>query len=218
MRHIAAILTLACAPVHAALVFDNGAPNGLNGNEMTGWIQAEDFILSGPMNITGIRFWAFTLSGGAYSGSIYWEIRNDASGAPGAVVSGASGLVTLTPVNEGPLAFGGNNRLRFDIPVSGVTLSGGTTYWLALHNGPLTNDRVQFMYWETTNSGFGVSGNELFTPFTGSWSSNGLEHAFQIFGERLDGGGSGGGGEIPEPSTWVLMSAGIGLLALRRRA
>jgi hypothetical protein len=53
---LAVATSVSATPV---LLYNNGAPNGANGNEMTMWIQAEDFLLAGLTNLTGVRFWAF---------------------------------------------------------------------------------------------------------------------------------------------------------------
>lgn len=155
MNRIAALL-LACAPVFGATVWDNGTPNATSGNEMTNWIQAENFTLGSATTIEGIQFWAF-LYGGSYSGSITWQILSDASGVPGSVLF--SDTVSVTPTNEGPLAFEGSDRLRFDINAGGVALAAGD-YWLAIHNGPLSNLSGAGMYWQTTGASNPPTGQE----------------------------------------------------------
>ena len=56
LRTIAAIVAMVPALASAQIVFDNGSPNNVGGNEMTQWVQAEDFSLSQTTTITGIRF------------------------------------------------------------------------------------------------------------------------------------------------------------------
>jgi len=187
----------------AGLIYDNGAPDGQTGNEMTEWIQAEDFTLAAPTTLTGVRFWAFPY-GGTYAGSIAWRIYADNSGEPGAVVD--FGVVVPTRVYDHDAL--GVPSYQHDFALS-VALGAGT-YWLGLHNGLLTETTRLDYYWETTGSNATLTGQEDHTPFdTGGWLGNEQEHAFQLYG---------GGGGIPEPSTWLLLGAGlISLAALARR-
>ena len=201
---LAALLTI---PGQAGLIVDNSPPNNSSGNEMTQWIQAEDFVLGGATNIQGIRFWGFQLAAPGYLGSIVWQIRSNAAGSPGGVLF--TGTAVLTPVNEGPVAFSGNSQLRFDINTGGAALAAGT-YWLALHNGPLTTTARDEFYWQTTASNATLRGMEDNAPFDGVFASNSAEHAFQLFDTPLNG--------VPEPSTMILISGGLlGLGLLRRR-
>ena len=41
-----------------AQLYNGGLPNHQNGNELTMWVQANDFSLAAPATVTGIRFWA----------------------------------------------------------------------------------------------------------------------------------------------------------------
>ena len=43
--------------VHAAVIYDNGGPNQLNGNKMTQWIQTEDFICE-VAQMPALPYWA----------------------------------------------------------------------------------------------------------------------------------------------------------------
>jgi hypothetical protein len=43
---VAATALLGGQPAAAQLIYDNGGPNGVSGNEMTSWIQAQDFTLA----------------------------------------------------------------------------------------------------------------------------------------------------------------------------
>lgn len=191
----------------AALIYDNGAPNSSSGNEFTQWIQAEDFTLASPANIEAIRFWAFPSGGTGYAGSITWRVYNDVAGAPGAVLY--SGSAAVTPVNEGPNAFGGYTQWRFDINTGTLALGAGT-YWLGLHNGPLSTTARANFYWQTTGANATSAGLEDIDPFdSGGWYNNGNHHAFQLYDAAL--------GEIPEPSTLALMGAGLAALSLFRR-
>lgn len=203
MLAAAAALVFSAAPAHAQ-IYDNGAPNGSSGNEMTQWIQAEDFTLAGPATIGAVRFWAFAFSPGAYQGSIHYAFLADAGGMPGGLLQG--GLVTPTVTNLPPGAFGPAYQLDFDIAPLNL---GAGIFWLALHNGPLTTTNRLDFYWETTNANGTIRGMEDIAPFDGVWSSNGQEHAFQLYGAQQ---------VVPEPATMVLLGSGLlGIAGIARR-
>src|SRR5438874_2725883 len=90
-----------------SLIYDNGGPDQQNGNEMTEWIQAEDFNLSADSTLTSVNFWDIEQPGGAaYQGEIDWILYTDAGGQPGAsFASGAAvgAAVTRTFIQGGVL-------------------------------------------------------------------------------------------------------------------
>jgi len=172
------------------ILYDNGGPNQQDGNEMTQWIQAEDFNLSADSTLMTVNFWDIEAPGGAaYQGEIDWTLYADAGGMPGAAfASGAAvgGDVTRTFIQGGVLGFFDEYSDSFIIS-PGVALTAGTTYWLGLHNGPLTFTTRSEFYWETTNFNGTFTGHEDQAPFDGVWFDNAQEHAFNLEGTTSTG-------------------------------
>jgi hypothetical protein len=189
------------------LVYNNGAPNAQNGNEMTEWIQAEDFTLPTATDITGVRFWGVDVNEASYQGSIVWTLYDNAGANPGAILQRDS--VVPTRIFDHNTFFG--KSYQYDFGTGGVTLGPGT-YWLGLHNGPLSTTSRDETYWETTNSNGTSTGHENITPFDdASWFDNRQEHAFELFAPHA-----------PEPGSLALLASGslplFGMLRRRKRA
>jgi len=194
---------------HSQIIYDNGPPNQVDGNEMTMWIQGEDFQVASAMTLGSVRFWDIEQPGTSYQGEIDWGIYSNAGGSPGTLLaSGAAigGAVTRTFIQHNVL--GVYDEYSDSFNVTPFALAAGTTYWIGLHNGPLTFQTRSEFYWETTNANASFTGHELIAPFTGGWSDNGNQHAFQLLA-------------VPEPSAWALLGLGVcGLVCVgwRRRA
>src|SRR5207244_14363 len=86
---------LLTAPIGAqTVVFDGGPPNSSNGNEMSQWIQAEDFSFASANNFNTVRFWSLE-NATAFLGTFTWQVRADAGGAPGAIIASATTAPSL---------------------------------------------------------------------------------------------------------------------------
>src|SRR6266550_1169 len=111
----AVLLCLATSTAKAdQVVYDNGPPNSLSGNEMTQWIQAEDFTFASTQIVTGVHFWAVDLSGTAgYQGSITWQFYTNNAGTPGTLI--ASGNLAVARVFDHNASFGTSFSYTFSV-------------------------------------------------------------------------------------------------------
>jgi PEP-CTERM motif len=187
-------LTLGLTQVASAVtVFNNGVPDLVAGTGMTEFQVADNFTVSGSFDITNIRFWSAQDTASAYVGSVSWAIFSNAAGLPGASLN--SGLATVAGTATGGITGFGYGVYSFDIPVS-FTLGAGS-YWLALHNGPLTNTTsAGDMTWATSGTGTGPAA----VYKDGTWISSGNESAFRIDGNVT---------VVPEPATTAMLMAGL---------
>ena len=199
-RFIPVLAALAMASAASAgLVYDNGLPDYANGHELTMWTQAEDFQLASDTILGSAGFSMLTFNQlNNWDGTLDWWIYNDAGGSPGTLYASGAGQ-NVDPVfdqNSGGWDF---YDFTFDFGAGGVPVSGGTTYWLALHAASDCLVRED-LYWSTTYSNATYSGHEDYMN-QGNWAANGYQHSFQLYS--------------PAPGALALL--GLASLAARRR-
>ncbi len=162
------------------VIFDGGSPNGVQANEVTGWVQAEDFVLSEDVLLTDFHFW--TVEVGTWDGTVEFFIFLDNGGQP-ADAPFASGTVLesdLTKVATGNLVSGFPEYqywIDLDTPIE---LEAGTNYWFGLH---LSNDfNVDNIFWEHTSEVIGLTAWESAGGTFDNWISQSLRFAFFLTG------------------------------------
>ena len=202
---VLALLVCMAVGLSAAVIYDNGGPNTINGREVSGtnW-SADDFQLAGNATITSVSFYFQDLRGiTGWNQDITYKFIADSAGTPqGAILTSGSGQ-SLSAVDSGlSWCCGGGNAwlVTFNLQTP-FNATGGTEYWLELTGatGNVTN------FWVTAN----LNGSAH-----RSWTNNNPhddELAFSLSGSS----GSG----VPEPATLALCGAALaGLAAMRRRA
>ena len=165
----------------AALIYDSGAPDLRSGYEMSNWIEADQFTLTIPTSVESVKFWDLEHIG-FFQSTIPWAIYADSgSNTPGTLI--ASGI----SMNLSHLLTGRNDGFGFiefvnTFNITPVSLPAGT-YWLALHNGPLSF-LIQQVYWETSATQSSIPSRSDIAPFLGIWQSNWINSkmAFQLSG------------------------------------
>lgn len=199
-----ALFTIQAAARAQVVAYDNGLPTLTSGNDMSAYIQAQDFSLTSATMLNGVRFWSSEGSPSAYRSSLSWWIYADNGGTPGQVLAAATtSAVTRTDTGR-TTEFDGTTYSEFlnEFSLPDLSLAAGS-YWLGLHNGAPDDISGADMFWAPTEPNSTTVGHEDFSPFDGGFAASGGEHAFQLSGVTA----------VPEPGTAALAAAG-GLLPL----
>jgi hypothetical protein len=137
------------------VVYDNGTtdPNVDSGNEMSEWVQADDFELTGATSIGGAEVdWFDINTGNQWDGGIEWFLFTDAGGSPGALVDTGTGSVTNSSLISNANGWDWfTTSFAFD---HSVPLAANTRYWFGLHwagDHDFTRDDVYFAYSQETH-------------------------------------------------------------------
>src|SRR5260370_3879454 len=181
-------LVIVCGvPAAAQILFDNGPPDFSSGFEMGLRVLADDFTLKAPSTPKSVRFWSIESAQSSYNGSISWWIYSDGGGIPGSPIPGYTGSsqATRTYLGQGSNSAAPNEFLNeFDLGSLPALAPG--TYWLVLHNGPLSQNQYTCFAWAlaapnatpVSQQSTVVTGG-FWTNISG-WFTNGKQLAFQI--------------------------------------
>ncbi|MDY7107080.1 MAG: choice-of-anchor R domain-containing protein [Planctomycetota bacterium] len=199
---IPALVALATAGVAGAgELYDNGPPTYADGNEMTQWTQAEDFMLDAGYTLGSVKFSMLTFNELInWDGSLDWWIYTDAGGSPGSIYASGSAQ-NVNPVFDQTVGSWDFYDFTFDFGGGGVAVDANTTYWLALHAAADWSARDD-LYWSASAANGSLIGHEDYMN-QGNWASNGNQHSFQLY-------------EIPAPGALALLGL-AGLAGTRRR-
>ncbi len=161
------------------LIWDQGAPDLVDGQEATIALEAEEFTVFSDQTLTSARFWTIEAAG-AFDGSFQWEIRTDGGGQPGAYLyGGATGLArAATGRVHAPTGYDEFENVFYFPPNTDLTPG---TYYLVIHMSADCGTRDE-VYWET---GAIASGNTSRYSFfcADPWNTEGWHLAFQLFGK-----------------------------------
>ncbi len=202
MKRIVLVVAAAAfsSSAFAGDLYNNGAPNYENGNEMTQRVQAEHFTYDGA-TIGSVTFTFIDLLNSnltQWDGTIDWFIYNDAGGQPGGVAASGTGS-NITTSFDGNFGGWDNYTMTFDLGGGGFAANAANTYYLGL-NLNVGFDRDE-LYWTSTALNGTNTGWENDQDL-GNWFNNGVEHSFSLH-------------IIPTPGALALL--GIAGLVTRRR-
>ena len=187
------------------IIYDNGAPDQVQGWESAQWVSADDFTLPKNSWITDAHFWTGEYADN-WDGTLDYYIFADNGGAPGAspIYSGSGQNISKTFTG---VVFNGANEFYYEFDTeTPLYLLGNTTYWFALHLA--SGFPYLRIHWETTGT---YSGDNMhsslggtFDNWVGTWP---YDLAFQLTGEP-----------VPEPATMFLLGTGlVGVAGAARR-
>ena len=160
----------------------------------TSFTAANEFTVAGSGNFNVSQI---DLAVGYVTGlnSFYASIWTDNGGLPGTQVGGALWQNLSSSQN-----FGGCCGLVTISGISGVSLTGGQSYFMIL--GPMNLTDTTWEAWNLNDQG--VTGLDLYSTNGGStWNSNGTQTlgAFDVIGSQ--------GGGVPEPASLFLLGSGL---------
>ncbi len=204
MKRIVSVLAVAAFSGSAFAgdtLYSNGAgPNYNQGNDMTRWVEAEDFTgVDGEIGSVNYSVLDVALLGLAqWDGTVQWAIYEGDPNANNVVGSG-DGVNVSTTFDQNANGFDFYD-VSFDLDNS-VNVTGGNTYWLALHMGTTFQSKLLFLSTQDANGT--AKGLQSDGGFGGPWGDNSAEHYFELIA-------------VPGPGALPLLAAG-GLLVSRRR-
>ncbi|MFC3377065.1 PEP-CTERM sorting domain-containing protein [Rugamonas sp. CCM 8940] len=203
-RRLAALYCLAAWTAGAGaadVLYDNGGPDGINGNNAGIAWQADDFVLGHGATLSDLHFWTYEAAT-AYRNSISWSIAADAGGTVGATLaSGVQGNVARSATD---VVLVGLDAYQYGLELNAPLALASGRYWLVLHNGAFGQmGEPNDFYWATAAANGGPDGRESYNGGA-SWGGNGREHTFQLTGT------------VPEPNGTALLGVGLAMLLLRR--
>jgi hypothetical protein len=203
------LLKLACAAAVTSVVtaaraqiYDNGAPNQVNGTDISPNSVADSFVLGSNMTVGAVQFWDLENTPVTLDGTINWTIYSD-SGGSGPGFSLDNGTTTYTHTATGLTGDGGTlaeyvDNFNLNTP---FVATAGTTYWLSL-GLDMPGNSQNSVFWEwSNNSNFG------YVDPVQTWKKTSSAYSFQLFAPPAP---------TPEPITVGLGVVGLGL-AVRRR-
>jgi len=201
---------------HAVVLFNNGGPDQVAGLETSIAVEAQDFSPGKnprqSYTLTDAHFWTLDRAADRWDGTLEWFIFDDASGQPAATTKASGNGLNVTRTATGtalPDTLPGyiEYEWSFDLDTP-ITLQGAVPYWFGLH---LASD-YEFqrgVFWESTAGGYGTDSQSSSYGDLTHWNPYGLDDANELAFYLT--------GRVPEPDTYTMLLAGLGLLWLMAR-
>lgn len=169
----------------AAVIYDNGSPDGRSAHEATQWLVANDFAFAVDTDVAGAGVYVGDYSAGidtwaAIGNRLEWSFFADNAGAPGTtpLASGTARNLTISDsgIDWDPGATGNAYLAEFGLGTVFAAMA-GTTYWFAIHLDDDFDNREN-IYWVTTVANGSIQGHQSFQGTANNWLGIGQEHAF----------------------------------------
>jgi hypothetical protein len=180
------LTTLLGAPCFPSVIWNNGNPNQVDGQDISGFVAADDFTLTSAVAITGLSFYSSAASdpySSQFGGTFGWGFLSNGDAEPGALLtSGYSNSPSILDTGNQIL---GTEEYMVSLAIPSVSLSPGI-YWLALHANSFGSEANGQVYWDTSGSQSGaipVATTDL--TASGGWSqglAENLDLAFVLTG------------------------------------
>ena len=213
------VVLIGATRASGALLYDNGPawypagdslcdfansnlPSACAGNG--GWTHYDNFVLTADANVSGFDFLDWMLNGlpSDYLGTA-WSIYDADPFTTSPIASGAAvALLTGTGVENSAL---NADQFLFEVGGLDVDLSGGTIYWLGIQNILTGAAGTEIVIVHDPGGGLDASKQSDAGTYAIDRAS-GTNRAFRVHGTP-----------VPEPSTALLVSAGLAALASVRR-
>lgn len=207
-------IALASFSAQAAVVYDGGSPNRVYGffgeSDYAYTIAATQASLGAPVTSNSITWWGTVYSGidNPAKDNFTLSIYAGGSSTPGSLLDTIS-LGTGNGVATGSKLFV-RPEYVYNASYSNLTLSAGN-YFFGLSNSNPYNTTVGGTWlWETTSGGSQLGGAS-YHPIDNTWNANSSGLTPENLAFKLNYS------PVPEPSTYVMLLAGLGLIGFTTR-
>ena len=203
------VLTMMTGGAFAAVIYDNGVPDEryiwFSDTSYSSFRNADSFILQSGLNtITDIHWWGayYTENTPPQADNFTIKIYETAAVAalPGSLLY-TNHIGAVTRADSNLTGLDGLDIYAYSFFLDPLSLTAGTTYWLEIMNATLNESNI--WGWSTASD---TPGHALWDG--SSWLTRDDELAFYLTNDATP---------VPEPSTFLLLGAGLAGLAVWRR-